>query len=105
MAAALRPTDPALLHYRSGAFYCLRAAQAAGSFPDGDGAVVGLSGGDGAAGSFPDGDGAVGGFPMGTAWLSALPAGTARRRSVTRTANVTSMTAPTRRPVIATAPA
>ncbi|MET8199493.1 thiamine pyrophosphate-dependent enzyme [Micromonospora taraxaci] len=29
IAAALRPTDPALLHYRSGAFYCLRAAQAA----------------------------------------------------------------------------
>ncbi|WP_258402588.1 thiamine pyrophosphate-dependent enzyme, partial [Micromonospora saelicesensis] len=29
VAAALRPTDPALLHYRSGAFYCLRAAQVA----------------------------------------------------------------------------
>lgn len=29
VAAALRPTDPALLHYRSGAFYCARAAQAA----------------------------------------------------------------------------
>ncbi|RLP90243.1 thiamine pyrophosphate-dependent enzyme, partial [Micromonospora sp. CV4] len=27
VAAALRPTDPALLHYRSGAFYCVRAAQ------------------------------------------------------------------------------
>jgi 2-oxoisovalerate dehydrogenase E1 component len=27
VAAALRPTDPALLHYRSGAFYCARAAQ------------------------------------------------------------------------------
>jgi 2-oxoisovalerate dehydrogenase E1 component len=25
VAAALRPTDPALLHYRSGAFYCARA--------------------------------------------------------------------------------
>ncbi|PGH42136.1 transketolase [Micromonospora sp. WMMA1996] len=35
VAAALRPTDPALLHYRSGAFYCLRAAQAAGDFPPG----------------------------------------------------------------------
>ncbi|WP_306766805.1 transketolase C-terminal domain-containing protein [Micromonospora sp. RP3T] len=35
VAAALRPTDPALLHYRSGAFYCLRAAQAAGEFPPG----------------------------------------------------------------------
>ncbi|WP_229402584.1 transketolase C-terminal domain-containing protein [Micromonospora okii] len=36
LAAALRPDDPALLHYRSGAFYCLRAAQAAGetAFPD-----------------------------------------------------------------------
>ncbi|MFE9958537.1 thiamine pyrophosphate-dependent enzyme [Micromonospora sp. NPDC005299] len=36
VAAALRPTDPALLHYRSGAFYCLRAAQAAGGFPTGE---------------------------------------------------------------------
>ncbi|WP_446216295.1 thiamine pyrophosphate-dependent enzyme [Micromonospora sp. IBHARD004] len=39
VAAALRPTDPALLHYRSGAFYCVRAAQAAGAFPAGDGAA------------------------------------------------------------------
>ncbi|MFG1777091.1 thiamine pyrophosphate-dependent enzyme [Micromonospora sp. NPDC049048] len=31
VAAALRATDPALLHYRSGAFYCVRAAQADGS--------------------------------------------------------------------------
>ncbi|MGC4940270.1 thiamine pyrophosphate-dependent enzyme [Kribbella sp. DT2] len=29
VAAALRPTDPALLHYRSGAFYLARATQAA----------------------------------------------------------------------------
>lgn len=29
VAAALRATDPALLHYRSGAFYCVRAGQAA----------------------------------------------------------------------------
>lgn len=29
VAAALGPSDPALLHYRSGAFYCLRVAQAA----------------------------------------------------------------------------
>ena len=28
VAAVLRPTDPALLHYRSGAFYLVRAAQA-----------------------------------------------------------------------------
>ena len=28
VAAVLRPDDPALLHYRSGAFYCVRAAQA-----------------------------------------------------------------------------
>jgi 2-oxoisovalerate dehydrogenase E1 component len=28
VAAALRPDDPALLHYRSGAFYCVRASQA-----------------------------------------------------------------------------
>src|SRR6266542_6799931 len=27
VAAAVRPTDPALLHYRSGAFYCARAGQ------------------------------------------------------------------------------
>ena len=31
VAAALRPTDPALLHYRSGAFYLARAAQLPGS--------------------------------------------------------------------------
>lgn len=30
VAAALRPTDPALLHYRSGGFYLQRAAQAGG---------------------------------------------------------------------------
>ncbi|WP_395640482.1 thiamine pyrophosphate-dependent enzyme [Pseudolysinimonas sp.] len=30
IAAALRPTDPALLHYRSGAFYAARAQQVAG---------------------------------------------------------------------------
>ena len=33
MAAALRPSDPALLHYRSGAFYCARAAQVPGTDP------------------------------------------------------------------------
>jgi 2-oxoisovalerate dehydrogenase E1 component len=33
LAAALRPTDPALLHYRSGGFYCARAAQVPGSTP------------------------------------------------------------------------
>jgi 2-oxoisovalerate dehydrogenase E1 component len=33
VALALRPTDPALLHYRSGAFYCARAAQVPGSTP------------------------------------------------------------------------
>jgi 2-oxoisovalerate dehydrogenase E1 component len=31
VAAALRPTDPALLHYRSGAFYVRRAMQAGGT--------------------------------------------------------------------------
>ncbi len=30
VAAALRPTDPALLHYRDGGFYCARAAQVDG---------------------------------------------------------------------------
>jgi 2-oxoisovalerate dehydrogenase E1 component len=33
IAAVLRPTDPALLHYRSGAFYCARAQQVPGSTP------------------------------------------------------------------------
>ncbi|WP_372481304.1 thiamine pyrophosphate-dependent enzyme [Mycolicibacterium lacusdiani] len=33
VAAALRPTDPALLHYRSGGFFLARAAQADGSDP------------------------------------------------------------------------
>jgi 2-oxoisovalerate dehydrogenase E1 component len=33
IAAALRPTDPALLHYRSGGFYCARAQQVPGSSP------------------------------------------------------------------------
>ncbi len=33
VAAALRPTDPALLHYRSGGFYCARAQQVSGSTP------------------------------------------------------------------------
>jgi 2-oxoisovalerate dehydrogenase E1 component len=33
VAAALRPTDPALLHYRSGAFFLARAAQVDGGDP------------------------------------------------------------------------
>lgn len=33
LAAALRPTDPALLHYRSGAFYIERARQVTGTNP------------------------------------------------------------------------
>jgi 2-oxoisovalerate dehydrogenase E1 component len=33
IAAAVRPTDPALLHYRSGGFYCARAQQVPGSSP------------------------------------------------------------------------
>src|SRR6266478_2075180 len=33
VAAALRPTDPALLHYRSGAFYCARSGQVPESDP------------------------------------------------------------------------
>ncbi|SHJ97729.1 2-oxoisovalerate dehydrogenase E1 component [Pseudonocardia thermophila] len=36
VAAALRPTDPALPHYRSGAFYLERARQVPGSDPVGD---------------------------------------------------------------------
>ena len=33
VAAALRPSDPALIHYRSGAFYLARARQVPGSTP------------------------------------------------------------------------
>jgi 2-oxoisovalerate dehydrogenase E1 component len=33
VAAALRPSDPALLHYRSGGFYCARAQQVPGQDP------------------------------------------------------------------------
>ncbi|MBD0292037.1 MAG: MFS transporter [Jiangellaceae bacterium] len=33
VASALRPTDPALLHYRSGAFYQVRGTQVAGATP------------------------------------------------------------------------
>ena len=36
VALALRPTDPALLHYRSGGFYAARAGQVAGSTPIAD---------------------------------------------------------------------
>ena len=36
VAMALRPTDPALLHYRSGAFFVARAMQVAGSTPVAD---------------------------------------------------------------------
>ncbi|MFC7546158.1 thiamine pyrophosphate-dependent enzyme [Plantactinospora sp. GCM10030261] len=39
VAAALRPTDPALLHYRSGGFYCTRVAQSLPAEPTADGAV------------------------------------------------------------------
>src|SRR5690349_9090453 len=34
VAAALRPTDPALLHYRSGAFFLTRTMQAGRSLED-----------------------------------------------------------------------
>jgi 2-oxoisovalerate dehydrogenase E1 component len=49
VAAAVRPTDPALLHYRSGGFYCARVAQAAaGTAPTGPaGAAGGDEGGEG----------------------------------------------------------
>lgn len=36
VALALRPTDPALLHYRSGGFYAARASQVPGSTPIAD---------------------------------------------------------------------
>ena len=40
VAAALRPTDPALLHYRSGAFFLARALQAGRMLDDGLRAVL-----------------------------------------------------------------
>jgi 2-oxoisovalerate dehydrogenase E1 component len=40
VASALRPTDPALLHYRSGAFFLARAMQAGRSLDDGLRAVL-----------------------------------------------------------------
>jgi 2-oxoisovalerate dehydrogenase E1 component len=40
VAAALRPSDPALLHYRSGAFFLARAMQAGRSLEDGLRAVL-----------------------------------------------------------------
>ncbi|HTU72538.1 MAG TPA: thiamine pyrophosphate-dependent enzyme [Trebonia sp.] len=43
IAAALRPSDPALLHYRSGGFYLARAAQVPGSQPIRD-VLLGLVG-------------------------------------------------------------
>ncbi|MEV1290078.1 transketolase C-terminal domain-containing protein [Micromonospora sp. NPDC049679] len=44
LAAAVRPTDPALLHYRSGAFYCARTAQAATTGPSEENAETPLTG-------------------------------------------------------------
>src|ERR1700758_2079250 len=43
LAAALRPTDPGLLHYRSGAFYCARARQVPGIDPVRD-VLLGVAG-------------------------------------------------------------
>ncbi|HEU5388331.1 MAG TPA: thiamine pyrophosphate-dependent enzyme [Streptosporangiaceae bacterium] len=43
VGAALRPSDPALLHYRSGGFYLARAAQVPGSQPLRD-VLLGLTG-------------------------------------------------------------
>jgi 2-oxoisovalerate dehydrogenase E1 component len=43
VAAALRPNDPALLHYRSGAFYCARAQQVTGIDPIQD-ILLGMAG-------------------------------------------------------------
>jgi len=43
LAAALRPTDPALLHYRSGGFYCARAGQVPGVDPVRD-VLLGVAG-------------------------------------------------------------
>ncbi|HZC69643.1 MAG TPA: hypothetical protein VE442_03005, partial [Jatrophihabitans sp.] len=40
VAAALRPTDPALLHYRSGAFFIARAMQTGRTLEDGITAIL-----------------------------------------------------------------
>src|SRR4051794_29856446 len=59
VALALRPTDPALLHYRSGGFYVARARQAGGQDPGRD-VLLGLVGsaGEPSAGGRPQGFGA-----------------------------------------------
>ncbi|WP_433533591.1 thiamine pyrophosphate-dependent enzyme [Micromonospora sp. CA-263727] len=80
VAAALRPTDPALLHYRSGAFYCVRAAQAAQQVPAGNSAVAGAAtspgrAGDNGAASDPPGGVAAATDPVGGAGTAADPAG------------------------------
>lgn len=46
VAMALRPTDPALLHYRSGGFFAARAAQVSGSTPVRD-VLLGMAAGAG----------------------------------------------------------
>ncbi|GAA3745524.1 thiamine pyrophosphate-dependent enzyme [Plantactinospora mayteni] len=64
VALAVRPTDPALLHYRSGAFYCARVAQseAEGSAEQADGAAhrVGVAERVAEAMRGPDGNGTSG---------------------------------------------
>ncbi|MFF5171853.1 thiamine pyrophosphate-dependent enzyme [Micromonospora sp. NPDC000089] len=77
VAAALRPTDPALLHYRSGAFYCLRAAQAAGEFPDADppGGAERSADADAARGGRDAGPGAAGGTDAVPGVAAHAPAG------------------------------
>ncbi|WP_434741154.1 transketolase C-terminal domain-containing protein [Micromonospora sp. SH-82] len=82
VAAALRPTDPALLHYRSGAFYCYRAGQVAtdpatdpAAAPPADGPAASNPGGP--VTSSPDGpapgalDGSVVGVPDDPAAIGA----------------------------------
>ncbi|WP_371687590.1 transketolase C-terminal domain-containing protein [Micromonospora sp. KC721] len=70
VAAALRPTDPALLHHRSGAFYGIRAAQAAGEFP-------GPAAGTSAAGTSAAGTSAAGTSAAGTSAAGTPAAGPA----------------------------
>ncbi|MEV1144782.1 thiamine pyrophosphate-dependent enzyme, partial [Micromonospora sp. NPDC049799] len=72
VAAALRPTDPALLHYRSGAFYCVRAAQAtppASDAPPGPDEDAGSAGDGGDAPT--DAAGLVGDGPFTPAYAEA----------------------------------
>nr|MDT0658818.1 transketolase C-terminal domain-containing protein [Micromonospora sp. DSM 115978] len=79
VAAAVRLSDPALLHYRSGGFYCARVAQATPDpHPTGTAASGGGASGGGASG------GAAGGAESGNGDLDPPEAVTEAARDVLR---------------------